>query len=353
MTKQDSNTIPTNKKRKPTAKKNFSLSDFKKKTKYDSSVKFKPVRWLPVENVLGKKTFMEATGLNGFIANEATQIFGHTDAGKSLLTNEVAYSCQKNGVLPVFIITELKFSWEHLKMMGFEYTEVVDEETGEITYDGEFIFMDRSQFNSIEEMGDRIMQLLDFQKNGDLPRDLCFIIDSIGTIQSDLSLKSNKSNNEWDAGAISRVFGKGVIPRINLCKKDGYPHDNWLIIVNQVWVRIQFGNITNSGTSLLKVKKNGKEVVYATRTKVTIQKNHATGISLTTKLIATPHGFIEDSPADAVAKKYFKDHADVFLDLLGGGDVNDVEFDVENNEAEDVDYKSYQVENGEMKQVVE
>lgn len=371
-TKKDTNNggvVPTNQnKRKPTAKKEHSLNDFKKEYGYDKSVRFKPKRWLPIENVLGKRTFMEATGLNGLLANEVTQVYGHTDTGKSLLSGEVAYSCQKHNILPVFIITELKFSWDHLKIMGFEFDEVVDENTGEITYEGEFLYIDRSQFNTIEEMSNVIMRLLDHQKNRNLQRDLCFIIDSIGTIQSDLSESSSKQNNEWDAGAISRTFGKGVIPRINLCKKDNYPNDNWLLIINQVWVRkpdspvgkpklatkggdtipfnstirIQFGNITNSGTSLLKVKKNNKEIVYATRTKIGVQKNHESGISLTTKLVATPHGFIEDSANDVIAKQYFKDHADMFLKILGG-DINDIEFTVENNEAEDNNFKTYEI----------
>ena len=34
--------------------------------------------------------------------------------------------------MPVFIITEMKWSWEHAKMMGLEVNEVVDKETGEV-----------------------------------------------------------------------------------------------------------------------------------------------------------------------------------------------------------------------------
>jgi energy-coupling factor transporter ATP-binding protein EcfA2 len=302
---------------------------------------------------MGNTSFCDATGLPGLPANEVMNIIGHTDSGKSTLLWEIAYSAQKNDILPVFVITELKFSWEHLKIMGVEYDEVIDESTGEVTYEGDFLFIDRSQFNSIEEMGSRINEILDYQKSGELPRDLCFLVDSIGTLQSDLSLKSNKSNNEWDAGAISRVFGKSIVPRINLSKKEGYPHDNYMAIVSQVWVRkpdspvgkpklaakggdtipfnstiqVVFGNVTNNGTSKLKAVKNGKDVVYATRTKVNIAKNHATGVSLTTRLVATPSGFIDDSKGDVVAKKYFKDNAEKFLELLGGGSVDDVIFE--------------------------
>jgi hypothetical protein len=46
---------------------------------------------------------------------------------------------KREGILPVFIITEMKWSWEHAKMMGLEIDEIVDETTGEIVnYSGHF-----------------------------------------------------------------------------------------------------------------------------------------------------------------------------------------------------------------------
>ncbi|MFW6246739.1 MAG: hypothetical protein ACOC22_00990 [bacterium] len=357
----EENKIPTNKKsRKPTPKKSFSLDDYKKNKNLDKTVKFKKRKWLPIKNILGNSSFCDATGLKGIPANESIHLLGHTDTGKSTLLLEIAYSCQQNNVLPVFIITEMKFAWEHLKIMGIEYDEIINEETGEVSYEGNFLFIDRSKFDTIEQMGDRINEILDDQRDGKLPMDLCFLIDSIGTLQSDMSFTKNTSNNEWDAGAISRVFGKSLIPRINMCKKETYPHNNYFVVVTQVWVRkpevygampkiaskggdtipfnstiqVMFGNITNSGTSKLKVKKNGKEVTYATRTKVAILKNHITGISLTTRLVATPHGFIPDSKGDVEAKKYFKENADSFLEILNTTDINSLEYTEENDEIE-------------------
>jgi hypothetical protein len=367
---ETTNEVPVNdKERKPTVKKTFSLDDFKKENKLDKSVKFKPVKWLPIRNVLGNRSFCNATGLKGIPANEVVSIIGHTDSGKTLLLNEIAYSCQQDGILPVFIITELKFSWEHLKTMGFKFTEEIDEETGEITYSGDFLFIDRSQFDTIEQMVEKMHNILDFQKNGKLPRDLCFLIDSIGTIQCELSKSSNKSNNEWDAGSIARTFSKGLIPRINLSKKDNYPYDNYMVIISQVWVRkpdspvgmpklaakggdtipfnstlqIVFGNVTNSGTSKLKISKNGKDVVYASRSKVSVAKNHITGISLTAKIVSTPHGFVEDSVKDVAAKQYFKDHSKIFMDLLGGDDIDNISFSEDNSEENEYSLRNYKI----------
>jgi len=44
----------------------------------------------------------------------------------------LAINAQKMGILPVFIITEMKWSWEHAKQMGFQVEDVIDEETGEV-----------------------------------------------------------------------------------------------------------------------------------------------------------------------------------------------------------------------------
>jgi RecA/RadA recombinase len=75
---------------------------------------------------------------------------GHSDTGKTTALLEAAVSAQKRGILPVFIITEMKWNWEHAQQMGLEVKEVVDEETGEvINYEGEFVYVDReiNKFN--------------------------------------------------------------------------------------------------------------------------------------------------------------------------------------------------------------
>ena len=76
----------------------------------------KPESWLKVSDA-----FSEATGLRGIPEGLLTVIRGHSDTGKSALGLEAIVSAQKAGKLPVLIITEMKFSWEHARMMGFEF----------------------------------------------------------------------------------------------------------------------------------------------------------------------------------------------------------------------------------------
>ncbi len=172
----------------------FSLDKFKKNKGFSSqSVKFKTQDWIPVS-----KAFQDIVSLPGIPTGHITLLRGHSDTGKTTLLLEAAVQAQKAGILPVFIITEMKWSWPHAQTMGLQVEEVVDEETGEITdYEGFFLYADRGSLNTIEDVAAYILDLIDEQKKGNLPHDLCFFWDSVGSVPCDLSVRSNKNNNEF------------------------------------------------------------------------------------------------------------------------------------------------------------
>lgn len=321
----------------------FDLDKFKKNKSLDKNIGFKKQEWIPVS-----EAFQDATGVKGIPVGHITVIRGHSDTGKTTLMIESAVSAQKLGKLPVFIVTEMKWSWEHVKMMGFEFEEWVDESTGEISYKGDFIYVDRSSLRSIEDVAAFIADLLDEQKKLNLPKDLVFLWDSIGSIPCLMSIESKKNNNEWNAGAMSTQFGNFINQQIVLSRKLGQPFTNTLVCVNKIWVAkpasfmempkiknkngetmysdcsllVTFGNVSNQGTSKIKATKNGKEVEFGKRTKVQIEKNHVTGITTSTKIIATPHGFIYDDKK--YIDQYKKQHSHEWAKILGSED-----FDIE------------------------
>jgi hypothetical protein len=86
---------------------------------------------------------------------------------------------------------------------------------------------------------------------------------------------------------------------------------------------ITFGNIANAGTSKIKAIKDGKQVEFAKRTNLQIDKNHINGITTRGKIIMTPHGFIEDTDKDL--KGYKDAHAEEWKAILGGGNFDIVE----------------------------
>ena len=100
----------------------FNLGNFKKKKGYtSSSVKFKEQGWIPLS-----KAFQDITSLPGIPTGHITLLRGHSDTGKTTALVEAAVSAQKMGILPVFIITEMKWSWDHAKEMGLQIEEVKD-----------------------------------------------------------------------------------------------------------------------------------------------------------------------------------------------------------------------------------
>ena len=102
-------------------KANFDLDKFKEKKMLNANAKFKPQQWIPLS-----QAFQDVTSIPGIPAGHIVLLRGHSDTGKTTALIEAAVSGQKRGCLPVFIITEMKWSWEHAKMMGLEINEVVD-----------------------------------------------------------------------------------------------------------------------------------------------------------------------------------------------------------------------------------
>jgi len=312
---------------------NFNLDAFKTKKGLKSNIKFKDQEWIPLS-----KAFQDVTSIPGIPMGHIVLLRGHSDTGKTTAMIEAAVSAQKRNILPVFIITEMKWSWDHAKMMGMDVKEVIDETTGEIeNYEGNFIYVDRESINSIEDVAGFILDLMDEQKKGNLPYDLLFLWDSIGSVPCEMSIKSNKNNNEWNAGAMSTQFGNSVNQKITLSRKESSPFTNTLVCINKVWTLkaespmgqpklmnkggyamwfdstfvVTFGNVMSAGTSK--------------RVNIQIDKNHINGVTTRGKIVMTPHGFINDN--DRELKEYKDARKEDWAAILGGGDFRVVEED--------------------------
>jgi hypothetical protein len=320
-------------------KSSFSLDKFKQNKGLASNVKFKEQKWIPFSPAL-----QETLSIPGIPMGHVAMVRGKSNTGKSTTSIEVAVNAQKMGVLPVLIITEMKHDWNHWKTMGFEINDVVDESTGEvIDQDGFFIYRDRSTLNSIEDIAAFIIDLLVEQKKGNLPYDLLFLWDSVGSIPCQMSIEQGKNNPMWNAGAIATQFGNFVNQQIVMSRKESSKYTNTLFIVNKVGVApaltpmsqpkmtnkggdtfyydaslcFTFGNITNAGTSKIEATKDKKKVEFALRTKIACDKNHINGITTKGTIVSTVHGFIKD---DALAiKKYKDEHSHEWIDILGSG----------------------------------
>lgn len=337
----------------------FNLEAFKKGKNLINNSKFKKQEWIPLS-----PAFNNAISLPGIPCGQITIIRGHSDTGKTTAMIEAAMSAQALGKLPIFIITEMKWSWDHAIKMGFNVNEEVDKETGEVNYSGDFIYVDRSNLNTIEDVASFIADLFDEQKKGKLPFDLVFMWDSAGSIPSLQSVQSGKSNAMWNAGSMAINFGNFINQMFPLSRKPESQYTNTFIVVNKVRVDypignpmekpklrnkggdamywdaclvVTFGNITNSGTSKIEATKNGNKVVFAKRTKISVDKNHITDATTLSRIIMTAHGFIEDTPKEL--ESYKKEHRNEWLNVLGPG-----EFDIVEEPDMQEDFKNIPIE---------
>jgi len=302
------------------------------KGKYSTKTKYKPESFYNCG-----EAFMGACGLPGPVMGGINMFLGHSNASKTTAMILAAADAQKKGHLPVFIITEKKWNWPHAIELGLQAEKNEDGE-----YDGMFIFND--SFDVIEEATDFINDILDAQEKGDIPYNVLFLWDSVGSIPCRMTF-NGAGGGMFNAKVLADKIGMGIHSRISKSKKEDYPYYNTLVIVNQPWVLLPdnafgqpeikskggeavwlasslvflFGNQKKAGISHIDATKNGRKVSFAIRTKISILKNHVNGIAFKDgKIIAVPHGYIADTKE--ALDKYKKEYSDYWETRLGYSD---------------------------------
>jgi hypothetical protein len=298
------------------------LEKFKKGKNLSAGVVFKEQSWIPLS-----QAFQDTLQIPGIPVGHITLLRGHSDTGKTTALLEAAVSAQKLGILPVFIITEMKWDWNHAREMGFQFEEIADPATGEVVdYKGFFLYIDRERLECIEDVAGFIADILDEQKRGTLPYNICFFWDSVGSIPCRMSIEKSTNNNEWNAGAMSQQFGNFINQRVVLSRKASQPYTNTKggnTMYFDASLVITFGNIARAGTNKIKATKNGKEVEFAKRTRISCDKNHVTGVTAVNKVIMTVHGFINDDKK--ALDDYKKQYSDQWMKVLGSTSFDVVE----------------------------
>ena len=337
--------------KKPIDKKSFDLGKFKKNNGLDITVKEKDLTWIPLSDA-----FHEALKIPGLARGYFTSFRGFSNTGKSTAMYEAVAGAQKIGDLPVIMETEGNWSWEHARNIGVQFEEIVDEETGEIVdYEGDFIFMNGDDLMNkykcldysngkegtkplrgapvIEDIARFMNDLLDMQDAGELPRDLCFLWDSVGSIDGFKSIMSKSSNNQWNAGSMESAFKSLVNHRIPASRREGKKYTNTFAVVQKIWldnenkvikhkggeaffysprIIVHFGGILSHSTSKLKATSGGETYQFGIETKVRCEKNQVNGIEEHGKLASTPHGYWNPAKID----QYKKEHKEYILERL-------------------------------------
>ena len=311
-------------------KREFKFDDIK--SKFSSKTNYKPESFYNCG-----EAFMEASGLPGPVMGGINMFLGHSNSSKTTAMILAAADAQRKGHLPVFIITEKKWNWEHAVELGLEATKNEEDE-----WEGMFIFND--SFEYIEQATEFINEIINAQEKGDIPYNILFLWDSIGSIPCKQTF-DGAGGGMHNAKVLADKIGMGIHSRISKSKKEDYPYYNTLVVVNQPWVLLPdnpfgqpeikskggeaiwlasslvflFGNQKKAGISHIDATKNGRKISFAIRTKISILKNHVNGLGFKDgKIVAVHNGYISDTKESL--EKYKKEFSDYWESKMGGSE---------------------------------
>ena len=351
-----------------------SIDELKAEMGFETKVSKEPIRMSELkmssaeketEFIILPKAFEDALKLPGIPKGYLTIVTGWSNTGKSTIKNCLIAACQREGIVPVIFETEGNFDWKYAIDCGVEaepvYGPVVDDETGEITekivnYKGFFYFLDNKALAEkygkmdyaagkegskqrkeavLEDIAYCINDFLDRQEDGRFPYPICFIWDSIGSIQSFKSYTSKTGNNMFDAGAISQAFNNIINNRIPSSRKVSEPYTNTFFCVNKIWndsmngmpgvpsielkggktmfygarLIIHLGGVAKAAVKELKATAKGENFKYGIVTKIKTTKNQLPtpyNVTYEGTMCCVHNGLISESDIDTYKKENIK-----------------------------------------------
>jgi hypothetical protein len=352
----------------------FNENDFLESEGLNSEPKDKELTWIPLS-----KAWHDAIKLPGFPRGFVSLVRGFSNTGKSTAFYEAIVGAQKIGDFPIVIETEGNWSAVHAKQVGVKFKEEINEETGEVKLkpDGFLLMRNKDLFDRyknychkeskmktaptrnqpvIEDVALFIEEMIKKQSDGILPKNLCFLWDSIGTLNGYQSATANGRNAQWNAGAMN-VFGTIVNFLIPSSRSLDSEYTNSLICVQKIWLdnmngsvikhkggefmyynsrlNVHIGGILTHGTTKLKATALGQDFQYGTEAKIKVEKNHVNGIEKMGKIASTPFGYVNPDELD----EWKKEHRKFIHDSLNVSYDENINFGEEDGDFESGDTK--------------
>lgn len=313
-------------------KKNFDLEAYKKIR--SGFTDYKTESFIPMSDAFQKLTLFP-----GFPQGHVHMVYGNSDVGKTTMLLELAKYAQEMNVMPVFIITEKKWSWARCEKMGIDKNFCV--------------YKDDISF--IEEACDFITQILKDQAEGRLPMDIIFLWDSVGATPSRAEWEAYEEHEKvvkkaMEAGEDVKELKRGsggmmvtarvlreqierkIQHKITATRNANFPHFATLFIVNHGYISpnpmgpaslvpyggggiklacsfvFRQGKVAGSAKKV-KATKGGVDFIWGLQVPLILEKNHINGTSVEGEVIVTPHGYITASKEseENYKKEYSKD----------------------------------------------
>jgi len=281
--------------------------------------------------------FEEAVKLPGLPMGNITHVYGKPDTGKTTLLMQAIANCQKQGVLPILILTEHKFDFNRLpnfmgadpeamlvfhadsieQAYGFMEKILRDLEQGKIVYEMENPEFDETKKESKENQKTLTVTI-------DMTNQDCYVLmDSIGNTMSESEMEYEVK--DWD-----KSMGKAAKALKNLTKRINYMLGKLrdrcgILLLNQSYqsmpaigpsVETPYGgdgvpyscvlNIRTRRKGDLKATVGGQERVIGLETIIQVMKNHISHVKPISTVFTVGSGMM--SPDKALLEQYKKDY---------------------------------------------
>lgn len=291
--------------------KKFNLKDFRDSIKV-TRAEYKKDKFIELDACL-----QEVLKLPGIPLGHITQVYGKSDTGKTSLMFHAAVQAQKQGIVPVIIITEGKIDWNRAAAMGLDVDNCIIEENLKYLEDI-FDFIDNKIVTNVMD--------------GTLPHDVMVFWDSMGNTLSEKSIKINEKTGQREiknthmlAAAVKSERLSVLMDRINDTRKINYPKAIGAFIINSVYTGtaayvgapipevVKGGNKVKYTASLmikcnlvskLEASTNGRKLKFGMVSKISVTKNHINGQEYSGEFVITPDSIL---PNDSKAIKDYRD----------------------------------------------
>lgn len=271
--------------------KKFDLQEYKKKIQ-KADTPLKKDKYIILNSAL-----QEVLGMPGIPLGHVTQIYGPSDSGKTTLAFHAAAQAQQQDILPIFIITESKVSWDRAEAMGVNMDNAVVEYC-------EYL---EDVFVTVDAWLARIA-------SGEVPMDAMIFVDSIGNSVSSESVKENKDGTTEVGGAMmkaARVIRERmrvISHKVNNTRKISHPKAVGLTFINHSYKKppafpgapttdVPYGGdgIFYCSSLVLKTSKGkrldatvkGQKKKFGLVSKLSVEKNHMSEVSNVGEFIIT------------------------------------------------------------------
>lgn len=268
-------------------------------------------------------------GIPGVPLGHITQVYGKSDTGKTSLLFHTAAQAQKQGILPIFIMTEGKVDWSRAERMGVDLNNCIRYEDA----------------NFLEEAFAKIDQFITDVSMGDLPMDAIILWDSVGSLPSKDEVKVNKDGTTEKKASMMRSAKaireniRVISRKINVTRNVSYPKSVGLMILNQVYTKPPdgpFGHSTlvpyggdaikyassvawkMSYVARMKAEKNKQKFDFGIISKLSVEKNHISDLSMEGTFIVTSDVFMpnEKKAVDKYREEHKEEWGDAILSVM-------------------------------------